>query len=892
MFANRVLLVLSSCLLVSLTCSCGIVGPAGAVIAGVMAATGGGGGGGDAPPIYPMTASLGPDSPTGPSLQYDATDAVVLQLKLKNTGQEDVDVSSITLTARGSVDDVADITAVKLYFDQDEDGELDVADPQLGTDQTFAVENGTVTFTFAARTILQGDSELYLGVVDMAGTADHFETFQLGLAQGTDVSVQETVSGDPVTVGGAPVYGTLFRIQGVGQIQVAEGTNSPADGGVPEGATGAVVLQLEVTAGNAEAINLSSITLTASGTLNDATAFTSVELYRDANNNGVYNAGTDPQIDTDKTYAADDGTVVFDLTGKTLNAGQTENWLVVYDLTSPLTPNLTFQVILDQATHISGIGATTSNPALIVGTPVIGPVMYVQGVGTITDVSSVAGNPPNSSVPFVGEWPILHLSFTVGPNEPVDITQVVLNHTAAATASVATDVSEVRLYHDVNANGRYDCYADILLTTGTYSGDRVTLSSFTLTCTASGVTHVVAQYVMAADEAAASGRTHQVELDASTDVTAVGHLTSQSISAPAGNISGPTMTVLRDTWVSVDDTDVDRPGARYQHTAVSTGTDILVWGGRNSVPTHFQDGAIYHPLEDTWDAITTTGAPGQRRQHCAVWAGDKMFVWGGYDGTTVLGSGGLYDPALNSWTTASSVNAPSRRMDAVAVWTGSVVIVWGGYSLDMPNYLQTGGVYNPATDTWTDTNDTSANLPSGRRSMAAGWTGTGMIVWGGFNGTYLDDGAIYYLGTNSWWPVAAGGAPEERRYHTGVMCGTRFVLWGGYNVTNFYLNTGAYYQSGAWTDIDTGAPAERSEHTAVWDGKFMTVWGGRDASSTLQTGSRLDPGTRNWSLTTTTGAPSARRYHSADWAGAGMVVWGGSTTLGASVTSTGARYLP
>ena len=45
------------------------------------------------------------------------------------------------------------------------------------------------------------------------------------------------------------------------------------------------------------------------------------------------------------------------------------------------------------------------------------------------------------------------------------------------------------------------------------------------------------------------------------------------------------------------------------------------------------------------------------------------------------------------------------------MWTGSEMIVWGGES-DGISYLNTGGRYNPSTDSWTATSTT--NAPAGR----------------------------------------------------------------------------------------------------------------------------------------------------------------------------------
>ena len=90
-------------------------------------------------------------------------------------------------------------------------------------------------------------------------------------------------------------------------------------------------------------------------------------------------------------------------------------------------------------------------------------------------------------------------------------------------------------------------------------------------------------------------------------------------------------------------------------------------------------------------------------------------------------------PCTDNWTATSTSNAPSGGADLAAVWTGSEMIVWGGAG-DSGD-LNTGGRYNPSTDSWTATSTT--NAPSGRQRHTAVWTGSEMIVWGGFSGIEL-----------------------------------------------------------------------------------------------------------------------------------------------------------
>ena len=58
------------------------------------------------------------------------------------------------------------------------------------------------------------------------------------------------------------------------------------------------------------------------------------------------------------------------------------------------------------------------------------------------------------------------------------------------------------------------------------------------------------------------------------------------------------------------------------------------------------------------------------------------------------------------------VNAPEARIYHTAVWTGSRMIVWGGGYADIDEVFNTGGRYNPTTDSWTATS--TANAPDAR----------------------------------------------------------------------------------------------------------------------------------------------------------------------------------
>src|SRR5437879_13619065 len=72
-----------------------------------------------------------------------------------------------------------------------------------------------------------------------------------------------------------------------------------------------------------------------------------------------------------------------------------------------------------------------------------------------------------------------------------------------------------------------------------------------------------------------------------------------------------------------------------------------------------------------------------------------MIVWGGSNGS-YLNTGGRYDPGTDSWVATSTTNAPLGREHHTAVWTGNEMIVWGGNNCT--NDFNTGGKYSPETN--------------------------------------------------------------------------------------------------------------------------------------------------------------------------------------------------
>jgi N-acetylneuraminic acid mutarotase len=370
--------------------------------------------------------------------------------------------------------------------------------------------------------------------------------------------------------------------------------------------------------------------------------------------------------------------------------------------------------------------------------------------------------------------------------------------------------------------------------------------------------------------------------------------TSQTYNRIVPAAAGFILPVISDTppgcignsWTATTNTNASAD--RFDHTAVWTGTEMIVWGGTRDGLFNLNTGGRYNPATDTWIDTSTAGAPLARSGHTAVWTGTEMIVWGGNADNT----GGRYNPVTDSWTATSTTNAPAGRNNHTAVWTGSQMIVWGGVNF-IGLTFNTGGKYNPSTNTWIPT--TTANAPTTRTGHTAVWTGSEMIIWGGWNGlnspfSLFNSGGKYNPVTNSWTDTSTNNPPSGRYGHTAVWTGSEMIIWGG--GYSGYFNTGGQYDPRADTWMatsTTNAPSARTDHTAVWTGGNMFVWGGFGASGATNTGGRYNPDTNSWSGTSRTNAPSARSSHTAVWTGSEMIVWGGANNAG-NALGNGGRY--
>lgn len=334
-------------------------------------------------------------------------------------------------------------------------------------------------------------------------------------------------------------------------------------------------------------------------------------------------------------------------------------------------------------------------------------------------------------------------------------------------------------------------------------------------------------------------------------------------------------------WNPTAPSTTNAPGARESAIGFWTGTEMLIWGGASGLS--LSDGGLYNPASDSWRSMNNTGAPTGITGYASAGANAGFFIWGGSTGFSATNAGYFYNLNLDQWTHMTTTNAPSARANAASVWLGDKLMVWGGYVLDFlnppPAVFNDGALYNPNTDSWTTTSPT--NAPAGRQNPVMIYTGTEVMVWGGFDVNYapLYDGAIYNPTTDTWSTMSSIGAPTNLQIYEAYLVNGKMIVFG----QNSSTWEGAIYDpsTDSWSSMNmTGAPSDRVNYTVISTGTELILWGGRFTSTYLNDGGIYDLDSDSWSALGTTNAPLARGRHVAVWTGTEMLVFGGTDGSG------------
>lgn len=347
-----------------------------------------------------------------------------------------------------------------------------------------------------------------------------------------------------------------------------------------------------------------------------------------------------------------------------------------------------------------------------------------------------------------------------------------------------------------------------------------------------------------------------------------------------------------ETWMAM--TDTGAPTVRTGASSVWTGTEWIIWGGiaGEAVTVRTNTGARYNPKTDTWTPMSTTNAPTARNNHSAVWTGTEMWVFGGRTGTlagTLTNTGGVYNPATNTWTALPTTGAPSAREFHTASWFGTGMLICAG--TDASGVVGTTGRLNQGATAWL----TPASITA-RKRHSASVTGNYVFLWGGEDGSgsKLNSGSRYDAASDTWLTTNTTNAASARCDHAAVVAGDAAYIWGGLDATDAPVSTGAIYNipANTWTVWDTSsAPTARSSCSACFTGSKVLIWGGvGSAGNARKDGASFTLGTGTWLPMVEQLGPTTRYASLSAWTGTHFLIWGG--TNGTNLRADGYLFNP
>src|SRR3990172_5203051 len=241
-----------------------------------------------------------------------------------------------------------------------------------------------------------------------------------------------------------------------------------------------------------------------------------------------------------------------------------------------------------------------------------------------------------------------------------------------------------------------------------------------------------------------------------------------------------------------------------------------------------------------WGELDPSGErPPARHDHSLVTDGRSLFLFGGRSGDEELGDLWSFDTEAGTWNELSSVGGPAARFGHNAVFDQARgrMLVFGG---------QAGGAFfndfwgiSPADGNWANITELSPLLPSKRYGAAGALDPAGrFVVTHGFTDTgRFNDTWSFALEGAAWTEVETEPRPSPRNLYAIVHTGSLNMLFGGNTEGGPRNDLWWLLPGGVWAEIPVQGegPSPRFGHDAVWlaDSNRMIVFGGQDNSGEL-----------------------------------------------------------
>ncbi len=236
-----------------------------------------------------------------------------------------------------------------------------------------------------------------------------------------------------------------------------------------------------------------------------------------------------------------------------------------------------------------------------------------------------------------------------------------------------------------------------------------------------------------------------------------------------------------------------------QGGGAAIGTKFYVIGGYDSGFTAHNNNQIYDSTANTWSAgAVIPGAPSSGWTDGAVCvnpADKTIHVVNGSDGASIFAAHQVYDTTANTWSYAAAPVLTTGDtwfgQDQGCAFINGRMFLFGGYGIISPSQpgaqLETATwVYNPSTDTWSD---------SGKTMAASGflWSGyvnstTNIYVAGGYDLNFAPQKITQAFAPSSGWRTT-GNLPQGLGGPGEGFLRNHLLVWGGNNGTGMVNTT-------------------------------------------------------------------------------------------------------
>jgi N-acetylneuraminic acid mutarotase len=285
--------------------------------------------------------------------------------------------------------------------------------------------------------------------------------------------------------------------------------------------------------------------------------------------------------------------------------------------------------------------------------------------------------------------------------------------------------------------------------------------------------------------------------------------------------------------------------ARYANWLITlTNGKVLAIGGTtgqipDNPPILTGTAELYNPATGTWSLAGTMAT--LRMPYYALLLGNgKVLAGGGVASYDASGDGNLtsaaelYDPTANSWSTAHSMSHPHAGIEPFIMGNGKVVIAGGTDAAEVPTKVT--DIYNPSTNTWTQTNMASARtlyaaikLQSGKLLVIGGKTGRDTV---NSRDIFTTECELFDPTTGTWTMTGAMAHPHGASYDPVMFSDGKVLIAGGLGNDGAWTNTAEIYNPATNTWAST---ANNMSSTHVFTTRYklsgdrVFITGGADA---------------------------------------------------------------